>query len=426
MEDGVASGTGLNVNPKKRRWNEEMHLLLHPRSHLVLVGLSVAGIGCTAEVVASDPVNLANKHAKSGAVIVGGLDWQEASSLPDDSAARANSRAVAYLSIPAEESRCTAFLIAPNVIMTNRHCIPQASAAVGATAYFRFESGAGGDVNFDDGVDCSTFVGNDEDLDYALLQCAGRPGDTFGVVGLSDAGPSRGASIYVVQQNCDWGTDENCTPTKKYAAGHITSTDVGDGDYAHDADTLGGSSGSPVFSSTSHEVVALHHVGIGGNAQGRGTENHAVPMTSILAALHAHYPGLELGARAPSTTPTPTTPTPPPTTTDGYEPNDTRAGATPVPSLPFTSDGAEIAGGGDVDDYAFNAGAASVVHVDFVHARGDLDLYVYDAAGTVIAKSDGVSDSEEAVIPSSAAGSVVVASVVGYRGATGSYTISLQ
>ena len=182
---------------------------------------------------------------------------------------------------------------------------------------------------------------------------------------------------------------------------------------------------SPVFSSTSHEVVALHHVGIGGNAQGRGTENHAVPMTSVLAALHAHYPGLELGARAPSTTPTtPTTP-PAPTTTDGYEPNDTRAGATSV-TVPFASEGADIAGGGDVDNYAFTAGAASVVHVDLVHAHGDLDVYVYDANGNVIAKSDGVSDSEEAVVPASAAGLVVVASVVGYRGATGSYTISLR
>src|SRR6185436_6639436 len=108
------------------------------------------------------------------------------------------------LSIPAEQSRCTAFLITPNVIMTNRHCIPQASAASGATAYFRYE--AGGDLNFAEGVDCSTFVGNDQDLDYALLQCAGRPGDTYGVVGLSDAGAARGSSIYVVQQNCDYFT----------------------------------------------------------------------------------------------------------------------------------------------------------------------------------------------------------------------------
>ncbi|MDP2343733.1 MAG: serine protease [Deltaproteobacteria bacterium] len=368
-------------------------------------------VGCVADLGGSELGVEAGEEGKDeGAVVIGSVDWQEASSLAEGTAQRQNARAVAYLDIPATGSRCTGFLIAPNVIMTNQHCIPEAGAARGVRAYFRYEQGAAGDTP----VDCSGFIGNDAALDYALLQCTTSPGDTLGVVELDARNARSGEGVYALHQNCDYYADPNCAPTKKLSPGTVRQ--VGN-EIGHDADTLGGSSGSPVFAANSHKVIGLHHVGSGGNAMGRGTMNYAVPMTRIVPTLQQRYPGLQLGARAPTTTTT----TPP--TSDLYEPNDTRAGATAV-QVPFASQNARI-DANDNDLFTFNSdGRARNIRVTFTHAQGDLDVYVTDAAGAELARSIGTTD-VEAIAQAFPAGPVVVR-VVGYKGATGAFTLSVQ
>lgn len=380
-----------------------------------VVGLVGAGLvfsaGCVADLGGSDDdVGAAAAGKDEGAVILGSIDWQEASSLAEGTAQRQNARAVAYLDIPSQGSRCTGFLIAPDVIMTNNHCIPQASSAAGVRAFFHYEQGAAGD----NGVDCSVFVGNDAALDYALLQCPSRPGDTLGVVELENRNARSGEAVYDIHQNCDYYTTPSCAPTKKLSPGQVSS--VGN-EIGHTADTLGGSSGSPLFAANSHKVIGLHHVGSGGNASGRGTINYAVPMTRIVPALMQRYPGLQLGARAPTTT------TPVPPTTDLYEPNDTRQGATAV-QLPFASQNARL-DANDTDLFVFNSdGAARSINLSFTHAAGDLDLYVYDGAGNALASSAGTTN-RESINKAFAAGPVIVR-VVGYRGATGTYSLDVR
>jgi hypothetical protein len=385
----------------------EVEPMTRKSAHLALVVASVIClIGCAQEVVAEDPDLLAPREAHD-AVIVGGINWQEASSLPDGTAERANSRSVGYLSLPAAGTRCTGFLIAPDVLMTNEHCVRSASGAQGARAWFAYETG--GPQN-DPGYDCSTFLGNDAGLDFALLRCAGNPGDVHGVVSLSSRTMARDASIYVIHQNCDYYNEPGCAPTKKYSPGRITQTT---NELGHDADTLGGSSGSPVFSSNTHDVVGLHHVGLGNDGRGRGTGNRAVPMSAILPVLQQRYPGIALGARAPQDV----------DASDGYEPNDTAQTAVAV-QLPFASVGARIEAG-DVDHFSFvNDGSARSIRLTFTHAAGDLDLYVYNAQGQELARSIGTTDEEriEQALPS---GTIVVR-VVGYRGATGPYVLDLR
>lgn len=366
-------------------------------------------LGCVQELGAPDLQSRA-AESKNGAVIVGAVNWQESVSLPAGSAERANASAVAYLAIPAEGTRCTGFLIAPDVIMTNNHCIPRAASAQGVRAYFHREQSAPSDA----GVDCSTFLGNDATLDFALLQCAGSPGDSYGVVELDAATVAASAQVYVIHQNCDYYADPGCDPTKKYSPGKITSTS---GELGHDADTLGGSSGSPVFSRTTHKVVGLHHVGLGSDGNGRGTQNRAVPMRTIKPVLEQRYPGLVLGPRAPVDQGSATV-----VAADGYEPNDSPAGAVQV-QLPFASADAGLTTG-DTDFFSFAGGAPRTIELTFSHAAGDLDLYLFDASGNELARSIGTSNSERIQQPF-AAGPVLVR-VVGYQGAGGDYALTIQ
>ncbi|MCC7073065.1 MAG: trypsin-like peptidase domain-containing protein [Deltaproteobacteria bacterium] len=385
------------------------HPLTKLASATALAGVAVLTLNACGQAVEPEGPEVEGAP-DDAAVIVGGIDWQEAATLPEGSAERAVSRAVAYLSIPAQSSRCTGFLIAPDVVMTNHHCIPSAEAAAGVRALFQYEQG--GPAN-DPGTDCSEFLGNDATLDFALLRCPSRPGDALGVLALEAANPSRSAGIYVIHQNCDYYSAPECAPTKKYSPGQVTSTmsEIG-----HDADTLGGSSGSPLFSRVTHTVIGLHHVGLGNNGSGRGSENRAVPMSAILPVITARYPGITLGARAPADQGTPA-----PVVADGYEPNDLLADATAV-QLPFASVDARI-DATDTDHFRFTAPGARTVRLAFSHRAGDLDLYLLDEGGAVLARSIGTTDLEE--ISLEATGTVVIR-VIGYRGAQGTYALDVR
>jgi len=379
------------------------------------IGSGLAGVACVADLGGEAAIAVADEGGKDeAAVIIGAVDWVDVNALAAGTAARENARAVAYLDIPAHGSRCTGFLIAHDVIMTNQHCIRSPESARGVQAFFRYEAGVAGDTP----VDCSVFLGNDEVLDFALLQCAGRPGDTYGTVSLAERAAGSAERIYVIHQNCDYFTDSSCTPTKKYSAGLVRQLGR---EIGHDADTLGGSSGSPLFAEGGHGVIGLHHAGSGNGGDGRGTMNWAVPMSNILPALRQRFPGLRLGAQ------TPTTPVDDPAPAgDGYEPNNTRGDATLVATTPFRTTGAAIAAGtpADVDVYALAGSAARrTIEIAFTHAAGDLDIYVVDAAGKTIARSAGTSNSEriEAVFASD-----VLVIVNGYRGAAGAYTLTLN
>lgn len=382
--------------------------------HGLLGGVLLLGSGaCVADLGGEPGVAVSEERGKdSAAVIIGSVDWLDVAALAEGSAAKANASTVAYLSIPAAGSRCTGFLIAPDVLMTNHHCIPNADAARGVEASFRYQTGAAAEAP----IDCSTFIGNDATLDFALLQCAGRPGDRYGVVGLDSRAALAAERVYVVHQNCDYYADSGCAPTKKYSAGVVRQTG---NEIGHDADTLGGSSGSPLFGESSHTVIGLHHAGAGNGGNGRGTVNWAVPMARIVPVLQQRFPGLHLGAATPSTPSAPSS--------DLYEPNDIRGGAT-IASLPFSS----VAGAAiessvqvrDVDVFTFTASNAHVtLDLGLRHAAGDLDVSVIDSAGQQVASSTGTTDREH--IEGTFNGTYFVV-VVGYAGAAGAYTLSLR
>jgi V8-like Glu-specific endopeptidase len=191
---------------------------------------------------------------------------------------------------------CTAFAISDSRIMTNHHCITNASDAVNAVATFNFAAGAPLDKTKK--YKCDRFIGNNEELDYALLECDDDPGKIYGSVSLNTSESLElNNRIYVIHQNCDYKSDPDCIPHKKYSEGTIikNTRDVPgyEEDTAHNADTLGGSSGSPVFA-FNNEVIGIHHAGRGNFFTGRGDINFFVPMKKIVADLQRTFSFVEL------------------------------------------------------------------------------------------------------------------------------------
>jgi len=341
----------------------------------------------------------------SSSIIVGDLDWKEITSLSTSSPIRQNSGAVVDLDLPAMGSRCTGFMITEDILMTNHHCIPAASYARGATAQFKHEAGVQKEDR--ESFDCSTFIGNHSELDFALLKCQGAPGAKYGVAQLSDKIAAKNLSVYVIQQNCDYYSVSDCDWSKKYSIGNITKIDA---EYTHNADTLGGSSGSPVFSGSDHHVIALHHAGYGNNGMGRGYENYAVPMYKILAVLKSQF-GMFAGTGG--------------TSGGSRKFLDGGKSQSSALSLSAGSYDAEIEdAGADYFKLSLTKTTAMKVQIAFSHSKGDLDMALYNSKGQKLKVSEGTTNSE--LISMSLARGTYYLKVYGYSGATGKYVIELE
>lgn len=337
-------------------------------------------------------------------IIVGGLDWEEITSLKASAEEAENALAVAHVDLPVMGSRCTGFLITEEVLMTNQHCIPTSSHSRGVTVSFNVVEGVskGSEERFD----CSEFIGNNQELDFALLKCKGKPGRKYGVVSLSSSQVTSGTNIYVIQQNCDYYSDRDCYYTKKISYGLANPEN---GSLTHDADTLGGSSGSPVFSQSGHKVVGIHHAGLGNNGFGRGVENYAVPMSKIVPFITQNFPSVFGTA---TQDPQPTTPN-----------NDTFEGAGSL-SLNKALRGS-ISSASDLDHFKFTLKSSQNINISLsISGSADLDLYVYDTQKNLLAKSESVKPQE--VISGRASAGTYVVLVKGYKGAKGSYRLEVS
>ncbi len=224
----------------------------------------------------------------SAKVIIDDLRWDDPAMLSDDDWIRKNSKAVGSITIPAKRSRCTGFLINEDTIITNNHCISDEREAKDVSVVFNREDGV--DKDDYESFTCETFLGSTYLLDMALIKCNGKPGAKYGYVTLNDspiADHLSGDDIYVLQQNCDYISNSRCNYTKKYADGEILY--VSSSRISYDADTLGGSSGSPVFSYEDHRVIGLHNSGSTTRMQ-----NNSIPMSEITKHIREFYPEVEI------------------------------------------------------------------------------------------------------------------------------------
>jgi len=188
-----------------------------------------------------------------------------------------SARAVCLIQNPKGTAFGTGFLIGPDLLLTNNHVLPSEGHLDGAAALFDFANGLDGVPTrsrafaFQKGFYHSS---PPEALDFALVKLTEKPlpglsdedrKQKTGLLDLFQSGKHRGYLLLAsdtirnghrlnILQHPD-GMPLKAVLTRNYVPTDMTATRV-----HYLADTMGGSSGSPVFTA-GWEVVALQHSG---------------------------------------------------------------------------------------------------------------------------------------------------------------------
>lgn len=179
---------------------------------------------------------------------------------------------------------CTGFLIGQNELMTNHHCVNDQAICNSVIAIFGYQLRQDGRLDFGEQYECAKVDPAKMDfvLDYAVLEMRGNPGIKWGALELASADPEKNQALFIVQHPAGQPkqiSQVNCGALGVPVEGRGTATD-----FTHTCDTVGGSSGSPVFDQAGR-VIGLHHYGFGEGKEGDWTENRAVRMLKIVADL---------------------------------------------------------------------------------------------------------------------------------------------
>jgi endonuclease G len=156
----------------------------------------------------------------------------------------------------------TGFLVTPKLLITNHHVFPTRGDALGVGANFLYETsdrGVESGAVFE--LDPDRFYLSDEPLDFAVVaikptSLEGRSLSEFGILALIEATPKIlvGQRVNIIQYPQGG--------PKQYTTSNNRLLDILDeGFLQYEADTLEGSSGSPVFSER-WELVGLHRASI--------------------------------------------------------------------------------------------------------------------------------------------------------------------
>lgn len=173
---------------------------------------------------------------------------------------------------------CTGFLIGPDQLMTNEHCIRDEQTCASMTAVFGYEYDRSGRLQIGTQVGCQgveTLMVNRE-LDASLVTLSNAPGAQYGQLVLADTDAQAEVPMAIIQHP---GSQPKQASVLDCAAGDVRIEGRGVGtDFAHTCDTSGGSSGAPVLNADG-QVIGLHHFGF---QDGDGWDrNRAVHMDLI-------------------------------------------------------------------------------------------------------------------------------------------------
>jgi endonuclease G len=234
------------------------------------------------------------------------VDFQPVSFLPIGTRVQ---RAVGYVEVMAAgmSSSGTGFLISPELLITNQHVIPDASAARGAQIVFdRQVDGAGRPMpttTFLLDPDRCAIFSPEGVLDYAIVAIGARTSGTAALADLGYCPLSNRPDKHVIGMNVNIVQHPDGAP-KLIAIRNNLLTYRTDTTLLYETDTDHGSSGSPVYNDL-WEVVALHHFGEpflhDRDENGQPipqTVNEGVRISAIYTDLEARSATLDAGAAA--------------------------------------------------------------------------------------------------------------------------------
>ena len=206
--------------------------------------------------------------------VCGSQDWRDVKCYdPSAEYDQSNAAVVEYIGCC---SACTAVKVSDSgQFLTNNHCASTASQVASIELRFYYQTpGCGtGTAAYSGSVLGNALNKTDAVLDYTLFTTTGNS-SSVPCATLENRLPSVGERIYVAGHpnagpkklsiDSDLDPGGKCTVRAAPCAGNSATSDV-----CYYCDTIGGSSGSPVFSGNTNQVVALHHFGGCYNSGGR-------------------------------------------------------------------------------------------------------------------------------------------------------------
>lgn len=194
--------------------------------------------------------------------------WEDLSSFPNTSDFRISSSPVGRLKIRKSGgvSLCTGFLVGNGLLMTNNHCVSDDGSASAVVVEMGYYSRSGRLKRYE--VSTQPILTN-KDKDISILSVRGNPEGEWGFVQFSARNLSEGEELFIVHH-------PGGQPKKLSRVGCFVGPDrnLRHGRFLHQCDTVGGSSGSPIFDAGG-SVVGIHHRGTpdrGQDAFNQGTQ----------------------------------------------------------------------------------------------------------------------------------------------------------
>ncbi len=181
---------------------------------------------------------------------------------------------------------CTGFLVGQNTLMTNHHCVDSQEICDSVIATFGYERKQDGRLNLGEQYRCVKVDSGrmDFELDYAVIELQGTPGDKWGKLDLSAIDPEDNEPLFIVQHPAGEPKQVSridCKTMVIPVKGRGEETD-----FTHTCDTVGGSSGSPVFNEAG-QVIGIHHYGFKEIPEDEEwKENRAIRMVKIVGKLN--------------------------------------------------------------------------------------------------------------------------------------------
>ena len=191
---------------------------------------------------------------------------------------------VAYLSffdagIP---RTCTGFLIEPDLMLTNEHCIRSVETCRTMTAIFGYQRDAEDRLAMGPQRRCTGYAAHQSsfDLDVTAVRLSAPPGAEFGVVDIPDPPVEPTGPLIIIQHPGDLPKHVSvleCAMIASPVSGRAPNSD-----FTHTCDTAQGSSGAPILNAAG-QLVGVHHFGFEEAPDSAWRENRGVLAALVVA-----------------------------------------------------------------------------------------------------------------------------------------------